>query len=114
MCSAAYRPLKFHLIHFCRILSSKEVLSTDDESSSGGESDDELGKNLENMLHGNSRHKQFSQEQEEQEREELRKMLSEDKKVREMCSPLCYVNNVFFCFVFLAKFFTSSIPSCDR
>lgn len=70
-------------IHSYRILNSKEVLSTDDESSSGaGESDDELGKNLESMLHGDSRRKQFSQEQEEQEREELRKMLSEDKKVQ--------------------------------
>lgn len=36
---------------FARILSSKEVLSTDDESSSAEDSDlDELGKNIENML----------------------------------------------------------------
>jgi len=99
MRGAGYIPFQFYLIHFYRILSSKEVLSTDDESSSGGESDDELGKNLENMLHGNNRHKQFSQEQEEQEREELRKMLSEDKKVQEMCLPLCYVNSIFFLFL---------------
>ena len=71
-------------VHVCfRILSSKEVLSTDEESSSGaGESDDELGKNLENMLHGKSSHQQLSHEQEEMEREELKKLLSEDKKVK--------------------------------
>ena len=67
-----------------RILGSKEVLSTDEESSSGaGESDDELGKNLENMLHGKSSHQQLSHEQEEMEREELKKLLAEDKKVKQ-------------------------------
>lgn len=70
-----------------RILGSKEVLSTDEESSSGaGESDDELGKNLENMLHGKNSHQQLSHEQEEMEREELKKLLSEDKKVTTVCS----------------------------
>ena len=74
------------------------MLSTDEESSSGaGESDDELGKNLENMLHGKSSHHQLSHEQEEMEREELKKLLAEDKKVKQfyytyVVSQVCMVN----------------------
>ena len=66
------------------------MLSTDEESSSGaGESDDELGKNLENMLHGKNSHQQLSHEQEEMEREELKKLLAEDKKVTTICDYTC-------------------------
>ena len=43
-----------------------------------GESDVELGKNLENMLHGKNSHQQLSHEQEEMERE-LKKLLAENK-----------------------------------
>ena len=65
-------------------------MSTDEESSSGaGESDDELGKNLENMLHGKNSHQQLSHEQEEMEREELKKLLAEDKKVTTICDYTC-------------------------
>ena len=58
-----------------------EQLSTDEESSdSGGEgSDDELARNLETLLGGRKTARQFSHEQEEQQRLELRKLL--DKPV---------------------------------
>lgn len=97
-----------HIMCF-RILGSKEVLSTDEESSSGaGESDDELGKNLENMLHGKHSHQQLSHEQEEMEREELKKLLAEDKKVTNI-SMLTFTT--FICIYWItACYFSSSIP----
>ena len=60
---------------------STEVLSTDEDSDSSGESDDELGKNLESLLVSKKTSAQLSHEQEEAEREELKKLLSEDKPV---------------------------------
>lgn len=64
-----------------RVLSSVEQLSTDEESSeSGGEgSDDELARNLETLLGGRKNTREFSHEQEELQRMELRKLL--DKPV---------------------------------
>ena len=74
---------QFHEVLFlCRVLCSAEVLSTDEESSnSGGESDEELGRNLETLLRGKKTTAQLSHEQEEAERQELRRMLAEDKPV---------------------------------
>ncbi|KAJ8298033.1 hypothetical protein KUTeg_024564 [Tegillarca granosa] len=68
-----------------RILSSSEVLSTDEDSSSGDDSDfEEMGKNLESMLSNKKTSSQLSHEREEAERRELHKMLlgedSKDKK----------------------------------
>lgn len=70
------------LLHnLCRVLSSAEVLSTDEDSSnSGGDSDEELGRNLETLLRGKKTSAQLSHEQEEAERQELRRMLAEDSK----------------------------------
>ena len=68
----------FH--NLCRVLSSGEVLSTDEESSNSGDSDEELGRNLETLLRGKKTSAQLSHEQEEAEREELRRMLAEDSK----------------------------------
>ena len=65
-----------------RVLCSMEQLSTEEESSdSGGEggSDDELARNLESLLGGRKTSRQFSHEQEEMQRMELRKLL--DKPV---------------------------------
>ncbi|XP_048585830.1 transcription initiation factor TFIID subunit 1 isoform X2 [Nematostella vectensis] len=63
-----------------RVLSSKEELSTDEASSSEEESDiDELGKNLESMLANKKTSIQLTHEEEEAERRELQRMLSEDK-----------------------------------
>lgn len=64
------------------MLSSTEQLSTEEESSdSGGEggSDDELARNLETLLGGRKTTRQLTHEQEELERQELRKLL--DKPV---------------------------------
>ncbi|XP_026472569.1 transcription initiation factor TFIID subunit 1 [Ctenocephalides felis] len=60
-----------------RVLSSAEVLSTDEgESSVSEESDlEEMGKNIENMLANKKTSIQLSLEREEQERQELRKMI---------------------------------------
>ncbi|ELU04183.1 hypothetical protein CAPTEDRAFT_225982 [Capitella teleta] len=59
-----------------RVLSSKEVLSTDEESSEADDSDfEEMGKNLENMLSNKKTSSQLNMEREEQERLELQKML---------------------------------------
>ena len=70
------------------MLASSEVLSTDEESSSsGGESDDELGRNLETLLGGKKTSAQLTHEQEEAERQELRRLLAEDKPVS-LCSFL--------------------------
>lgn len=85
--------------HIYRVLSSAEVLSTDEESSnSGGESDEELGRNLETLLRGKKTSAQLSHEQEEAERQELRRMLAEERPVSQslllvlinLNSNLCY------------------------
>ncbi|XP_054274106.1 transcription initiation factor TFIID subunit 1-like [Macrosteles quadrilineatus] len=60
-----------------RVLSSYEVLSTDEGESSDEDSSDieEMGKNIENMLANKKTSTQLSLEKEEQERQELRKMM---------------------------------------
>ncbi|XP_024082109.1 transcription initiation factor TFIID subunit 1 isoform X2 [Cimex lectularius] len=60
-----------------RVLSSCEVLSTDEGESSDEDSSDieEMGKNIENMLANKKTSTQLSLEKEEQERQELRKLL---------------------------------------
>ncbi|XP_075228523.1 TATA-box binding protein associated factor 1 isoform X4 [Lycorma delicatula] len=60
-----------------RVLSSCEVLSTDEGESSDEDSSDieEMGKNIENMLANKKTSTQLSLEKEEQERQELRKMI---------------------------------------
>ncbi|XP_053594523.1 transcription initiation factor TFIID subunit 1 [Microplitis demolitor] len=60
-----------------RVLSSAEVLSTDEGESSDEDSSDieEMGKNIENMLSNKKTSSQLSLEREEQQRQELRKML---------------------------------------
>ncbi|RZC33764.1 transcription initiation factor TFIID subunit 1, partial [Asbolus verrucosus] len=63
-----------------RVLSSAEVLSTDEGESSDEDSDEdieEMGKNIENMLANKKTSTQLSLEREEQERQELRKMIME-------------------------------------
>ena len=65
------------------VLSSTEVLSTDEDSSGGEEdSDNELGRNLETLLRGKKTTAQLSYEQEEAERAELQRLLSEDRPSR--------------------------------
>ncbi|XP_060532389.1 transcription initiation factor TFIID subunit 1 isoform X2 [Cylas formicarius] len=66
-----------------KVLASEEVLSTDEGESSEDESDDdieEMGKNIENMLANKKTSSQLSLEREEQERQELRKMIMEGEK----------------------------------
>ncbi|KAL1517978.1 hypothetical protein ABEB36_001670 [Hypothenemus hampei] len=66
-----------------RVLASEEVLSTDEGESSEDESDEdieEMGKNIENMLANKKTSTQLSLEREEQERQELRKMILEGDK----------------------------------
>ena len=71
-----------HYPHTCRVLLSAEVLSTDEESSNSvGESDKELGRNLETLLRGKKTSAQLSHEQEKAERQELRRMLAEERPV---------------------------------
>ncbi|KAG5898078.1 hypothetical protein JTB14_001783 [Gonioctena quinquepunctata] len=68
-----------------RVLASAEVLSTDEGESSEDESDEdieEMGKNIENMLANKKTSTQLSLEREEQERQELRKMIMEGEKDR--------------------------------
>ncbi|XP_063911046.1 transcription initiation factor TFIID subunit 1 isoform X2 [Zophobas morio] len=63
-----------------RVLASAEVLSTDEGESSDEDSDEdieEMGKNIENMLANKKTSTQLSLEREEQERQELRKMIME-------------------------------------
>ncbi|XP_044752850.1 transcription initiation factor TFIID subunit 1 isoform X2 [Coccinella septempunctata] len=63
-----------------KVLASAEVLSTDEGESSDEDSDEdieEMGKNLENMLANKKTSTQLSLEREEQERQELRKMILE-------------------------------------
>ena len=65
------------------MLSSTEVLSTDEDSSPGeDDSDDELGRNLETLLRGKKTTAQLSYEQEEAERAELQRLLSEERPSR--------------------------------
>ena len=61
-----------------RVLTSGDILSTDEESS-GGESDDELGRDLETLLRGKKTTSQLTREQEEAERLELKRLIMEDK-----------------------------------
>lgn len=83
------------MAHTCRVLSSAEVLSTDEESSnSGAESDEELGRNLETLLRGKKTSAQLSHEQEEAERQELRRMLAEERPVRQSQSTLVMLINL--------------------
>ncbi|XP_014237505.1 transcription initiation factor TFIID subunit 1 [Trichogramma pretiosum] len=76
-----------------KVLASSEVLSTDEgESSDADSSDDieEMGKNIENLLNNKKTSTQLSLEREEQQRQELRKMmlmgdgpgLQEDSKLK--------------------------------
>ncbi|XP_041357029.1 transcription initiation factor TFIID subunit 1-like isoform X3 [Gigantopelta aegis] len=59
-----------------RVLASSEVLSTDEESTSGEDSDfEEMGKNIESMLSNKKTSSQLSHEKEEAERRELHRML---------------------------------------
>lgn len=67
-----------------RVLMSGDILSTDEESS-GGESDDELGRDLESLLRGKKTTTQLTQEQEEAERLELKKLIMEDKVSEPVC-----------------------------
>lgn len=62
-----------------RVLASAEILSTDEGESSDEDSSDveEMGKNLENLLSNKKTSTQLSLEREEQERQELRKMIME-------------------------------------
>lgn len=67
----------------CSVLSSAEVLSTDEESSgTEDDSDNELGRNLETLLRGKKTTAQLSYEQEEAERVELQRLLSEERPSR--------------------------------
>ena len=59
------------------------MLSTDDESSeSEGESDDELGRNLESLLSSKKTALDLTHKQEEMERQELRRLLLDESNVR--------------------------------
>ena len=61
------------------MLSSVDVLSTDDENSSDDEGNiDELGKDLESMLNKKKTMEQISMEKEEAVRRDLQKMLAQD------------------------------------
>ncbi|RUS77280.1 hypothetical protein EGW08_014944, partial [Elysia chlorotica] len=71
-----------------RVLASEETLSTDEESTSGEDSDfEEMGKNIESMLSNKKTSTQLSREKEEAERRELQRMLkgeppdAKDKKI---------------------------------
>ncbi|GFS23995.1 transcription initiation factor TFIID subunit 1 [Elysia marginata] len=70
------------------VLASEETLSTDEESTSGEDSDfEEMGKNIESMLSNKKTSTQLSREKEEAERRELQRMLkgeppdAKDKKI---------------------------------
>nr|CAB3266786.1 transcription initiation factor TFIID subunit 1-like [Phallusia mammillata] len=63
-----------------KVLSSHDILSTDEDSSSADDSDfEEMGKNIENLLSNKKSTMQMSLEKEEQERKELLKMVREDR-----------------------------------
>ncbi|XP_033631522.1 transcription initiation factor TFIID subunit 1-like isoform X1 [Asterias rubens] len=62
-----------------KVLASDEILSTDEDSSSGDDSDfEEMGKNIESMLTNKKTSVQLTHEREEAERKELQKMLMGD------------------------------------
>ncbi|VVC24131.1 Bromodomain, conserved site,Transcription initiation factor TFIID subunit 1, domain of unknown [Cinara cedri] len=64
-----------------KVLSSNEILSTDEGESfdeEDGSDIEEMGKNIENMLSNKITSSQLSIEKEEQERQELRKMIMDD------------------------------------
>ncbi|XP_038063067.1 transcription initiation factor TFIID subunit 1-like [Patiria miniata] len=62
-----------------KVLASDEVLSTDEDSSSGDDSDfEEMGKNIESMLSNKKTSTQLTHEREEAERRELQRMLMGD------------------------------------
>ncbi|XP_071951236.1 transcription initiation factor TFIID subunit 1-like isoform X2 [Antedon mediterranea] len=69
-----------------RVLASNEVLSTDEDSSSGDDSDIEMmGKNIDSMLTNKKTSSQISHEKEEEERKELKRMImaeSQDSKMK--------------------------------
>ncbi|KAL3880165.1 hypothetical protein ACJMK2_032430 [Sinanodonta woodiana] len=73
-----------------RVLTSVETLSTDEDSSSGDESDfEEMGKNLESMLSNKKTSSELHLEREEAERKELQRMLmgeDKDKKAKQSAS----------------------------
>ena len=65
--------------YYFRVLSSTEVLSTDDEESSDEETNiDELGKDLESMLNKKKTMEQINLEREEAERRDLQKLLNQE------------------------------------
>ncbi|XP_035205757.1 transcription initiation factor TFIID subunit 1-like isoform X1 [Stegodyphus dumicola] len=73
-----------------RVLASKEVLSTDEDSSSEDDSDiEEMGKNIEHMLSNKKTSSQLTHEREEAERRELQKLIlgedsvSDERRKRE-------------------------------
>uniref|UniRef100_A0A1Y1KST2 Transcription initiation factor TFIID subunit 1 n=1 Tax=Photinus pyralis TaxID=7054 RepID=A0A1Y1KST2_PHOPY len=73
-----------------RVLASEEVLSTDEGESSDEDSDEdieEMGKNIENMLANKKTSTQLSLEREEQERQELRKMIMEGGEGEKKMKP---------------------------
>ena len=62
-----------------KVLSSQEILSTDDESSDGSGTDvEEMGKAVEDILSKNKTYTEISLEREEQERLELKKMFTSE------------------------------------
>ena len=69
------------------LLSTEQLSSEEESSDSGGEggSDDELARNLETLLGGRRANRDPSHEQEEIERQELRKLL--DKPVSRIYRP---------------------------
>ncbi|XP_067663597.1 transcription initiation factor TFIID subunit 1-like isoform X1 [Haliotis asinina] len=65
-----------------KVLSSTEVLSTDEESTSGEDSDfEEMGKNIESMLSNKKTSTQLSMEKEEAERQELQRMMMGENSI---------------------------------
>lgn len=72
-----------------RVLSSAEVLSTDEGESSDEDSSDieEMGKNIENMLSNKKTSSQLSLEREEQQRQELRKIMMGDVQDQDNKKP---------------------------
>lgn len=80
MACTALDCISLSCVHVSSVLSSAEVLSTDEESSGAeDDSDNELGRNLETLLQGKKTTAQLSYEQEEAERADLQRLLSEDR-----------------------------------
>ncbi|XP_033126972.1 transcription initiation factor TFIID subunit 1-like [Anneissia japonica] len=64
-----------------RVLASNEILSTDEDSSSGDDSDIErMGENIDSVLTNKKTSSQISHEKEEEERKELQRMIMSDSK----------------------------------